>query len=288
MSSDTKYLVSLFHTPSGASRRVFYGVVRAGWLQAAPDYRIERMCCSGHDILLCLAGAGFVRCHGRTHAAEEGSLIWINGYHPHAHWADPQRPWELYWLRIDAPWLEATGELLAVDRYPVITQVDRPRLTQIYERLFDLMTHRPLAMEAIVHAEIARLIAHVFEVRQAGSMDEDGGDGGRIPNELLEPIRQMTLYPHRDWRLADLARMGRVSVPAFCRRFRQAFHASPIDWLRRERITRAKRRLLESADSIKEIAFQVGYRDPFFFSRDFKRYSGLTPTAFRSQEKHAE
>ncbi|HSH93678.1 MAG TPA: helix-turn-helix transcriptional regulator, partial [Roseimicrobium sp.] len=64
-----------------------------------------------------------------------------------------------------------------------------------------------------------------------------------------------------------------------------AIGTSPIDWLRRERINQAKRRLIESDDPIKEIARQVGYADQFFFSKDFKHVTGFTPTEFRQRER---
>jgi YesN/AraC family two-component response regulator len=35
--------------------------------------------------------------------------------------------------------------------------------------------------------------------------------------------------------------------------------------------------LLQSSDSIQQIAEQVGYHDPFYFSRDFKRHTGVSP-----------
>jgi YesN/AraC family two-component response regulator len=36
-------------------------------------------------------------------------------------------------------------------------------------------------------------------------------------------------------------------------------------------------------DPIKQISEQVGYNDPFFFSRDFKRYTGVSPKNYRNQ-----
>jgi AraC-like DNA-binding protein len=76
-----------------------------------------------------------------------------------------------------------------------------------------------------------------------------------------------------------------LSVPAFTRAFRGALGTSPIDWLRRERITQAKRRLFDSADTIKEIARQCGYGDQFYFSRDFRRMAGCAPTEFRARRR---
>ena len=42
---------------------------------------------------------------------------------------------------------------------------------------------------------------------------------------------------------------------------------------------------IESEDAIKEVARQVGYSDQFFFSKDFKKMTKLTPTQFREQER---
>jgi AraC-like DNA-binding protein len=66
--------------------------------------------------------------------------------------------------------------------------------------------------------------------------------------------------------------------------FKQAFGTSPIDWLRRERISQAKRRLADTLDDGKEIASQVGYAARYFFSKDFKKHTGFTPTQYRARE----
>ena len=280
MSDTTQFLISLFHTPSPAAQEIFHQVVRAGWLKAAPDYRIERKSSPGHDLLFCLEGIGFVMIRGQMHSVTAGQAVWINGYHAHAHWPDPTHPWELYWLRMNAPWLDATVRILSVNQRPVFPGVDRRRLTRIFKQVFDFMARRPPALEALVHAEAARLVACLFEARQS-QPDAVSQGVSEVPVEMREVFAQMSLYPHRPWRLAQLARLARLSVPHFCRRFRQVFHAAPIDWLRRERITHAKHRLLESRDSIKEVAEEVGYNDAFYFSRDFKRYTGRSPSDYR-------
>ena len=75
-----------------------------------------------------------------------------------------------------------------------------------------------------------------------------------------------------------------MSASHFSRVFKAALGTSPIGWLRRERISQAKRRLAETGDDIKQIAEQVGYGDRFYFSKDFKQLAGLTPREFRRRE----
>jgi transcriptional regulator GlxA family with amidase domain len=104
---------------------------------------------------------------------------------------------------------------------------------------------------------------------------------------VAKAIEQMRLYYHKPTRVADLADLAGMSESHFSRMFKAAMGTSPIDWLRRERINQAKRRLVESEDAIKEVAQQVGYSDQFFFSKDFKKMTSLTPTQFRQTESDA-
>jgi transcriptional regulator GlxA family with amidase domain len=65
------------------------------------------------------------------------------------------------------------------------------------------------------------------------------------------------------------------------RRFKQATGLALIDYVQNLRIEEAKR-LLESSDqSVDEICFAVGYEDPSFFRRLFRRRTGLAPARYR-------
>lgn len=280
--SKTEFLVSCYHTPSERARRLFYVVTRAGHLRSAPDYRIERDHLPGHDLLLCESGSGFVMTRNRRFKVESNELAWICGYHPHAHWADQSNPWELLWLRIDGRALEETCNMLSIPRLPVFSAIPAAEFRKQFLRVLELMNLRPLALDAMLNAAVAEILAMLCENRQAepldslGVLSEDSAD-------VREALTKMALYPDRPWRVSTLARLCRLSEPHFYRKFKQATGSTPIDWLRRERINHARRRLLESGDPIKQISAQVGYNDPFFFSRDFKRYTGIAPKDYRNQ-----
>jgi AraC-like DNA-binding protein len=75
----------------------------------------------------------------------------------------------------------------------------------------------------------------------------------------------------------------RCSMPAstFRRRFKKAAGLSPRDFILMNRLQRARSLLSSTAKSISEIADDLGYRDVFFFSRQFRRHTGIAPVAYR-------
>jgi len=276
-----KMFESYYHTPGPALLAAFPVILRAGHLQASADYAVDRRCLPGHDLLFCLGGGGRVRVRNRVFPVSKGQLVWINGYQPHAHWADPSDPWELYWLRFDGAGVEALRTLLGADEDPVFKCEPRREVVACFREILRLMAGSAVHREENVHIVLARLTAILRRCRNPSS----GSSDRAVPLGVEMAINRMALYPQYRWTAKELATLGGMSVPGFYRTFRQVTGSSPIDWLRRERISLAKRRLQESNDSIKAVADLAGYNSPFYFSRDFKRYTGQAPSAFRRQEQ---
>ena len=67
----------------------------------------------------------------------------------------------------------------------------------------------------------------------------------------------------------------------FKRRFKSATGHAPIDYVQRLRVEEAKRRLERTQAPVDEISWNVGYEDPAFFRRLFKRITGVTAGAYR-------
>lgn len=81
--------------------------------------------------------------------------------------------------------------------------------------------------------------------------------------------------------LDGMIRSAGLAERTFKRRFTQATGMSPIAYVQRLRIEEAKRRLERTEASVDEISWQVGYEEPAFFRRLFKRVTGLTPGSYR-------
>ena len=193
---------------------------------------------------------------------ESDEMAWISGHHPHAHWANQADPWELLWLRIDGRAMEETCNILSVPRLPVFSGIPMAVCAKEFLRILELMNLRPLALDAMLNAAVAEILALLCENRQAEPLDSFGG----FPEDsadVREALTKMALYPDRPWRVAALARLCRLSEPHFYRKFKQATGSTPIDWLRRERINHARGACWRAAIQSNKFPSRSGTTIPF-------------------------
>lgn len=79
----------------------------------------------------------------------------------------------------------------------------------------------------------------------------------------------------------ELARMARMSVRAFERKFLGSFHVPPQKYLRRLRLQMASRALVYTGRPLVEVALGCGFGDQSHFTREFRRFFGRTPRDYR-------
>ncbi len=79
----------------------------------------------------------------------------------------------------------------------------------------------------------------------------------------------------------EMARRSGLPERSFKRRFTKATGHTPIAYVQQLRVEEAKRWLERSDTPIDEISWKVGYEDPAFFRRLFKRVTRITPGAYR-------
>jgi transcriptional regulator GlxA family with amidase domain len=81
--------------------------------------------------------------------------------------------------------------------------------------------------------------------------------------------------------VATMAEHAGLKPRTFARRFRSATGYLPMDYVHALRIEEAKQLIETETAGIDDVGFKVGYEDPTFFRRLFKRQTGLTPAAYR-------
>jgi AraC-like DNA-binding protein len=81
---------------------------------------------------------------------------------------------------------------------------------------------------------------------------------------------------------ARLASLG-FSYPHLCRRFREKFGVTPVEYKTARRLEYAKALLSNRKLPVAEVAEAAGFRDQGYFTRRFRRQNGMTPSAFRRE-----
>jgi two-component system response regulator YesN len=93
---------------------------------------------------------------------------------------------------------------------------------------------------------------------------------------------------HKNISLDDVAKEINMSYHYFSKFFKDSIGKNFVDYLTELRIDKAKEFLKDTTISIKEVCYKIGYSDPNYFSKIFKKVTGMTPTEFRTSRVYQE
>lgn len=84
----------------------------------------------------------------------------------------------------------------------------------------------------------------------------------------------------------ELASLHGSSTAHFSRWFTSTVQIPPKKYINQKRVDLACKQLLLTAQKIEKIAFNCGFEDPLYFSKSFKKITGLTPRDYRKTQKY--
>lgn len=99
--------------------------------------------------------------------------------------------------------------------------------------------------------------------------------------QIAKAIAHLESRTNSSINLDELAAIAGMSKRSLVRAFHEATGVPPIAYLIQLRINHAAARLRASADSITDIAFQVGFTDSNYFTRQFTKQTGMSPRQYR-------
>lgn len=102
-------------------------------------------------------------------------------------------------------------------------------------------------------------------------------------DRLSEVIRHIDLHLTDDITIDSLAAIACLHPNYFIRYFKKHTGISPITFINKRRIEKAKRLLAAGGMVIKQIADETGFKNEFYFSKSFKKLVGLSPSEYRSK-----
>lgn len=110
----------------------------------------------------------------------------------------------------------------------------------------------------------------------------------RLPAPLSRAMRIIEERYDTPIQLSQVAETCGITPSYLCRLFSEHMDTNFVDYVNTVRLKVAEEMLIENRRSVKEIAYAVGYADPNYFSRIFKKYKGIPPTSYNPERDEHE
>lgn len=128
----------------------------------------------------------------------------------------------------------------------------------------------------------AAIVAQLF-VDPAEPSEVDGK--GLAPWQLRRVVEYLNAHLPEHVDLAHLAALAGLSQSHFSRAFKASTGMAPYRWQLDARIRRAQALLIDTRDSLDQVAEASGFADAVHFGRTFRKLTGATPAAWRHNRK---
>jgi AraC family L-rhamnose operon transcriptional activator RhaR/AraC family L-rhamnose operon regulatory protein RhaS len=156
------------------------------------------------------------------------------------------------------------------------------RLLDLVDQLDEELKNRPAGFGFMATALFMQIVGHLS--RCYGHLRRDGP---RNLTRVAEAISYLEANADKPTSLAQLAGVARMSKRSLIRAFHEATGVTPIAYWNQIRINRAAALLRSGAEPITEIAFRAGFNDSNYFTRQFRKLTGVSPRRYRQQHAAA-
>jgi AraC family transcriptional regulator of arabinose operon len=256
-----------------------------GWYpQARYHYRNRENGAPEDHLMMCLDGHGYVVVNDKKSHLQAGELIIIPRNSRHTYWAAEDRPWSIYWMHF-----RGVDSSYYVDRIPSVAEPvafddsARDEAARLFHDCLETLEGGYALPTLIYAAQSAKHILSVLLFRNSMLPMRQNNVNQRFDCEAI--IEYMHTRLSEPVRLEEFAREAGLSVSHFSELFRGQVHQSPLSYFTQLKIRSACRLLDLTGKSVKFVAMETGYSDPYYFSRVFKKVMGISPEKYRMIKK---
>jgi len=178
--------------------------------------------------------------------------------------------------------MTAQPGLIEFSAKAVLLDQFRQYLNLIREEISQAETAHSLMLKWLVN------IVFVTLFRQQENTPQPDQKGPHFRKLMVNRFRQLLESNYRQhWNVQQYAQALHTSASTLNRHCSEQIGANAKGIIQERLLIEIKRRLIYTRDSLDNIAYHLGYKDPSYFSRFFKKLEGLSPTEYR-QKKYNE
>ena len=145
--------------------------------------------------------------------------------------------------------------------------------------------HKAIQQDMLRH--MAHTVSTTYGADEAPMPESTIESESSIHDETTQKIMQFIIekIDDPDLRIDDIARAMNMSRSVLYSKIKNAVGMTPVDFVRHIRITKATELLVKTNGPLSNIAYNVGFSDPKYFSKVFKKEMGIIPSEYRERNK---
>lgn len=272
--------------------------VSLGITQANNNYKLQQENKHCHSLIYCLSGTGKLHYQGKDRVIKRGDLVIINANTAFTFTLDKTKNTPkkvshsekqlssrdsktanniVYWVNFTGTLAQDFAERLLMKMDNGVAHVGiLKNIVSDFDHLLALGARGYTATNVIhaVHILQQALSFLALQLRLTMSNNSSSFD-----LEAVEALMRNSL--HQELSLDTLAHYSQLSKFHFAKKFKELTDSSPIQHFINMKIQHACSQLDNSDIAIKDIASNLGYSDPYYFSRLFKKLVGISPKQYR-------
>ncbi len=218
-------------------------------------------------------GEGRLSTGGSEHIVPERTLFAVfPGIH---HWYGPDTAtgWTEYWVGFDGDIPRRLSSQGFLDPgNPILAAGDLGSFVPTFTNILDVVREERPGYHQLIGAYILEILA------RARYRDEDSGRDQRI-REIVEKVKEIFqehIYDSLD--VEAVARELGQNYKTFREEFKNYTGLSPYQYFLQMKINKAKELLGDGIYSVKEVSYKLAFQNPYYFSRLFKKKTGVSPS----------
>lgn len=244
-----------------------------------------------------LRGGGIYEIGGRQMPMEEGDVFVFAGNEPHWIEAVAQEGLEFLNLQFEPQYLWSHGAdgtegfpmhfwFHHSDRFPSrIPAAQAQPLRQLLDRIRQELTAQKVKYPLVIRGHLQELL--VLLIREHGYLEETQTGSWSQVEGIQRVIRYLDTHIAHPVQLKELAAIANLSPNYFSALFHQECRVTLWEYIAARRVDMAAGLLLQmdQSQTMLDIALTCGFHNTANFNKAFRKYMGMTPSAYRRQAK---
>jgi AraC-like DNA-binding protein len=250
---------------------------------ATYHYREWEKGCPDNILIYCLRGKGWYEIGKKRFEVGVNEFIIIPAIKDYLRYgADENDPWTIYWIHFSGRDMDTFNRSFGIGMF------DGPQPIIVNEKGLQIwnMMYQNLEMgyskENLTNTNLCLysfIATFLYPDRQVNEKKQDAKD------LINDTILYMQSGLHRQLTVEDMALKQGLSASHFSSLFRKATGMAPLDYFIHLKLQKACLLLYSSDIKVKKVAEEIGYNDPYYFSRLFKKYMKVSPDQYRALQK---